>query len=306
MVNAQQGFHVEHEALQLAANRLPQQSSALTKIRGSVTAHRVAGESFGKVSGSPSASSAHSTNIERFAQNLDQHAKRIDELTQGVSSSDADVRSFDEQQAGKQKVQGAAIPGAEIIHNADGHDSLLITPSNKSWDPFTLPNAAGNHQGFTINTPPGWLDASHTYSVDTPTKIPWDTGRDAVQQALIENPVPNADHHAATPDGATNEALDWAPSKVSSYVVPAQDPSHYTDMVVNYTQPDHTLSPGFVLRRGALAPDGTITIESWGEGRAWEQSWPIEWVTGALSNHVWDANQQDIANIAMRRLGMSH
>src|SRR5262245_28521345 len=123
MVNAQQGFHVEHEALQLAANRLPQQSSALTKIRGAVTAHVVQGESFGKVSGSPSASSAHSRNIQQFAQNLDDHAKRLDELTQGVSSSDADVKSFDDQQAGKQQVQGAAIPGAEVIHNADGHDS---------------------------------------------------------------------------------------------------------------------------------------------------------------------------------------
>ncbi|TDP95034.1 hypothetical protein [Labedaea rhizosphaerae] len=306
MVNAQQGFRVEHEALQLAANRLPQQSSALTKIRGAVTAHQVAGTSFGKVSGSPSAASAHDTTIRQLAQNLDRHAKRIDELTRGVSSSDADVKSFDEQKADQQKVQGAAIPGAEIIHNTDGHDSFLITPTNKNWSPFTLPNTAGNHQGFNVDTPPGFFDASHTYSVDTPTKIPWDTGRDAVQQALIENPVPNSDHHAATPDGATNDALGWAPSKVSSYVVPSQDPGKYTDMVVNYTQPDHTLSPGFVLRRGALAPDGTITIESWGEGRAWQQSWPIEWMTGALSNSVWDANQRDIANIAMQRLGMPH
>jgi hypothetical protein len=306
MVNAQQGFHVEHQALQLAANRLPQQSSALTSIRGAVTAHQVAGESFGKVSGSSSASAAHSRTIQQLAQNLDAHAKRIDELTQGVSSSDADVKSFDDQQADKQKVQGAAIPGAEIIHNADGHDSFLITPSNKSWDPFTLPNTAGNAQGFNVNTPAGWLDSSHTYSVDTPTKIPWDTGRDTVQQALIENPVPNADHRTATTDGATNDALSWAPSKVSSYVVPSQDPSHYTDMVVNYTQPDHTLSPGFVLRRGALQPDGTIMIQSWGEGRAWEQSWPIEWISGSLSNHVWDANQQDIADIASQRLGLSH
>jgi hypothetical protein len=304
MVNAQQGFEVNHESLQLAANRLPQQSSALTTIRGAVTAHQVAGESFGKVSGSSTAASGHARTIQQLAENLQQKAKRVDEITQGVSGSDAEVKSFDDQQTEKQKVQGAAIPGAEIIHNADGHDSFLITPTNKSWSPFELPNTAGNHQGFNVNTPPGWLDASHTYSVDTPTDIPWSSGRDAVQQALIDNPVPNADHHAATPDGATNDALNWAPSKVSSYVVPSEDPSKYTDMVVNYTQPDHTLSPGFVLRRGALQPDGTILIQSWGEGRAWEQSWPIEWMTGAMSNSVWDSNQQDIANIAKQSMGL--
>lgn len=313
MVNAQQGFHVEHEALQLAASRLPQQSSALTKIRGAVTARQVAGESFGKVSGSPSAASGHSQTIQQLAENLQAKAKRVDELTQGVSGSDADVKSFDDQQTEKQKVQGAAIPGAEIIHNADGHDSLLITPTNKDWSPFELPNTAGNHQGFNVNTPAGWLDSSHTYTVDTQTTIPWATGKDEFTKALIENPTPGPDLPATT-EGSTNDALDLGQSSisshlagyghVSSYVVPSEDPSKYTDMVVNYTQPDHTLSPGFVLRRGMLADDGSITIQSWGEGRAAIQSWPIEWATGTVSNEVWQVNQQQIADTVMQRMGL--
>src|ERR1044072_2326051 len=111
MVNAQQGFEVNHESLQLAANRLPQQSSALTTIRGAVTAHQVAGEAFGKVPGSPSAASAHARTIQQLAENLQQKAKRVDEITQGVSGSDAEVKSFDDQQTEKEKVQGADIPG---------------------------------------------------------------------------------------------------------------------------------------------------------------------------------------------------
>lgn len=91
-------------------SRLPQQSSALTRIRGAVTGHQVAGTSFGKVAGSPSASAAHHSAIQRFAQNLDEHAKHIDALTQGVRGSDAEVAAFDERQAEQQKAQGGAVP----------------------------------------------------------------------------------------------------------------------------------------------------------------------------------------------------
>ena len=309
-----QGFQVTHEMLRSAAGQLPNQVSALGQIRGTVSV-RVPGTAFANVTGSPGASAGHGANIDAMVQKLVLESDRLQGLIGGIGTTTAEFRSFDDEQARRlgeqnpdvvlaQADAGATQPGVTIVQR-DGREFLHIQPSNRDWPAFEIPNTVGAKEGFRVTN--DWLDSSHTYSVDTATSIPFDRGRDLVGQAYAENPTPGPDR-PATPEGTLNDALDFMPltpnGNVHSYVVPSTDPSRYTDMIVNYTRSDHILDPGYVLRRGVLAEDGTVTLQTWGEGDGFAQNWTFSPAWRPMNWGVWELNQGQIESTVLQRLGI--
>jgi hypothetical protein len=75
---------------------------------------------------------------------------------------------------------------------------------------------------------------------------------------------------------------------VQSFRVESPDPTKYTDITVNYTiEGKHGLTEGFVMRYGEIGPDGNITIRTYGEGNAWEQSPLLERFWKPQIERVW-------------------
>lgn len=304
-----QGFRVEHEALRSAAGALPNQVAALGRIRGTV-AVRAPGAAFANVTGSPAASAGHGANIDAMVQQLVAEAGRLAGIIGGIGTTTADFRTFDDEQARRQQGQnpdvvlaqagGDTPPPTAALVQRDGREYIRITPSNQDWPAFEIPNTVGVTEGFTMNPSLNPFDPSHTYSVESATSIPFADGRDLTSQALTENPTPG-DDRPASPDGTKNDALFWGQGNVNSYVVPSSDPTRFTDTIVNYTHDDHLLSPGFVLRRGMLAEDGTVTLQTWGEGAGWMQHWATR-TWRDVNWGVWEWNQGQIEDTVLERL----
>lgn len=106
----------------------------------------------------------------------------------------------------------------------------------------------------------------------------------------------------ATTNGTLNDVGDIPGTPfdrdnfVKSFVLPPQDFTKTTEIVVNYTVAgEHALHEGFVMRYGILGPDGTVTAwRSYGEGNAWQQHPGLKGIWGPQVQNVWTQNHREI------------
>ena len=114
----------------------------------------------------------------------------------------------------------------------------------------------------------------HFYSVPAPT--PGMT-KAQDQNYLVQHPTPGYPQ-PATPQGTPNDATPGiggislpvsAISPVKSFTTTNQKDGQ--PVVVNVTEPGHTLASGIVVREATQSSDGSTSIQTWGEGTAWLQ-----------------------------------
>lgn len=310
-------IQVTHESLHQATNVLPDNVSALGDTKETLLSRQVPASAFGDVEFSAQAGQTHAETVKAKADQLAKSQGRLDKIIEGIGNTTDQNAEMDERQARDQREQNAQLAqtgeqqggyreSATIIN--DGKD-IRLNPRDPSWPAVTIPNTVGAKEGFGMSDK--WynpLDPGHTSLVESKTKIPFETGQSITNEELALNPTPGPDQRA-TPEGTRNNALDIVPGmsylvdgSVSSHVVPSSDPTKYTDTIVNYTYDSHLLSPGFIMRRGMLAEDGTITLQTYGEGAGWMQhpwqgqQWrPFNW-------GLWEWNQGQIEQSVLDRL----
>jgi hypothetical protein len=189
--------------------------------------------------------------------------------------------------------------GAELVQH-DGKEWIRLHPGDpRVPQGVEIPNNS-DAKGFKIGP---WYDSTHTYSVPYETGIPWDQGHDLIGQELAKNPTPGADQ-PATPEGTPNDALFGGLGHVKTYSIPSPDPDKYTDMIVNYTEPDHTLNEGWVMRWGERTEDGSITLHTYGEGTNWKQHPMLSPLWGPYNGILWTENSKQISSEVRDRLGL--
>jgi hypothetical protein len=189
--------------------------------------------------------------------------------------------------------------------SSDGSTNCM-TPGGQS---FIEPRP----QGFPARIEPGDPDYHYYRFRSEPLDIP----ADKLLQAIIANPTPNFTFaRAATPEGTLNEATpDWmhgllyAPflgagsemplgpfpvtplSPVTSYVTRDKDGN---PMVVNITQPSHSLSPGYVVIY-VTSTGGKSTIHVEGEGTSELQSTRMPTaLRGIFNDNTWQTYAKTI------------
>jgi RHS repeat-associated protein len=117
-----------------------------------------------------------------------------------------------------------------------------------------------------------------------------------LMSAIINNPTPGGSNSPATLHGTLNNATPpnfWAqiPSPVMSYL--ATD-SNGNPVVINVTEPNHPLWPGYVVRTITSNSNGGIMVHNYGEGLGVLQSF------GPLSdyfiNDAWIGQTQGLMN----------
>jgi hypothetical protein len=310
-------FQVTHDSLHQATKALPDNVNALGDTRGTLLSRTVPASAFGEVDASSQAGATHTETVQNKADQLTKSQGRLDDIIQNIGQTTDRTAQLDDKQARDQREQAAKLAQAEESGGyrasatiIDDGKNIRITPRDPSWPPFTIPNTVGATQGFSMQDRDWDLrDPGHTSSVESRTSIPFESGRVVTGQELANNPTPGPDQ-PATPQGTRNNALDILPGmkyvvdgSVNSYLVPSSDPTKYTDMVVNYTADSHLLSPGFILRRGVLAGDGTITLQTYGEGVGWFQHNALSPAWRPMNWGLWELNQRQIENSVLQRLG---
>jgi hypothetical protein len=147
--------------------------------------------------------------------------------------------------------------------------NIVIQPFDRSHPAITIPRGNTGANGIT-----GKELNFHHYNVYISSHR---RNSDAIGNAIAANPTLGGRDRAADASGPANDAgrlpFNPAPNLVQSFRVESPDSSKYTDVTVNYTvKGQHGLTEGFVMRYGEIGFDGNITIRTYGEGNAWEQS----------------------------------
>ena len=57
---------------------------------------------------------------------------------------------------------------------------------------------------------------------------------------------------------------------------------------------EHGLAEGFVMRYGEIGSDGNITLQTYGEGNAWEQSPVLERLWGPQVEKIWKGVDKEV------------
>jgi len=144
--------------------------------------------------------------------------------------------------------------GEECVNASDGKTTCTTDDYNVS---FPTP------EGFPGTDPSA--DNYHYYN--TPGESP--IGETATRDWVRDNPTPGRPS-PATPEGTRNDATPGGgipfrnDSPVDSFVTTNTVTGN--EVVVNATLPSHPLAPGIVVREVAGNPDGTSTINNYGEG----------------------------------------
>lgn len=183
----------------------------------------------------------------------------------------------------------ATDPTGERCESNDG--TTMCTPEDKSFDPVSFP------------TPKGWNDFKpsdttfHNYNVDVVAGTGDETYGGLLTGELIQHPTPG--NGAATPGGTSIDVNIPGPfgrDHVTSFT--SRDSSG-TSVVTNYTQADHTLNSGFVVRKVAPDSQGGFVIRTYGEGNSWKQMGPLS----NAARGTWVGNSRTIIEHARARRG---
>ncbi|WP_422002039.1 hypothetical protein [Reyranella sp.] len=146
----------------------------------------------------------------------------------------------------------------------------------------------------------------HEYDVRSgATRAP----QERLLQGLIDRPTPGPEflNHPATPEGTLNEATPWTPygaylgatrlragapfNPVRSYL---RHDDNGNPVVVNVTEPGHSLFPGYVVHSIVPTADGPeIRTEGEGLGR-WQAPDSPQWLRDELSRQTWRPYQDRI------------
>lgn len=161
---------------------------------------------------------------------------------------------------------------------------VYIRPERQGVPRVSLPNRMGARG---VNERSGDF---HIYDNATRT-----TARDSSRMgdALAAVPTPGPANSAASGQGTRNNAgyipTAGSTNMVSSFRVPSADPANRTDTIVNYTiAGEHGLNEGFVMRWGEIGSDGSITIQTYGEGDSWRQ------MTVPLYQDIWRSQVDEV------------
>ena len=193
---------------------------------------------------------------------------------------------------------GQAVP---VNCTSDGSTFSCTTPRGKSFAnvpappsfPARIASDVPNYHEYGVLSPPG-------------------TSGDKLMQGAIDKPTPGppALNRPATPEGTSNEAT--APSALYNlfaagtqmpYGAPTNPVKSYLwhdsdgkQIVVNVTEPGHSLAPGYVIHYVVETPEGP-RIQTEGEGLSrWQAPGSPEWVQRQLSQGTWGPYQQGILN----------
>ena len=113
-------------------------------------------------------------------------------------------------------------------------------------------------------------------------------------QSVIDNPTPGPSNNSATAEGTPNDAtpnyLSWlGRSPVMSFTTTLQNGD---TAVLNVTQQDHPLYPGYVVRVVSKNADGGVTLHNYGEGTNYKQA-PGTFIA-PLIDSVWIQQSKDL------------
>lgn len=110
------GFHVQHDALTVAATRdLPRQVSALDRIARALTGRMVPTAAFGEVAGSARANAGHARAVYEGTAQLTAAGEKLQEVIGGIQLSTMTVRDWDRDNAAKIDEQaGHPVPSAPV------------------------------------------------------------------------------------------------------------------------------------------------------------------------------------------------
>ncbi len=110
------GFHVQHDALTVAATRdLPRQVSALDRIARALTGRMVPTAAFGDVEGSIRAGAGHARAVYEGTAHLTSAGEKLQEVIGGIQLSTMTYRDWDREQAKRIDEQVThPVPPAEV------------------------------------------------------------------------------------------------------------------------------------------------------------------------------------------------
>jgi RHS repeat-associated protein len=160
--------------------------------------------------------------------------------------------------------------GKESVVNGD---RIFIFPNDKRSPPVVIPVSSGAKGVDSVRD-----NFFHKYRVVTFNSKIKDSR--AAGDRLAKNPTPGPANQPAISTGAKNDAgpIAWSGRNwVTSYRVASPDTEKYTDIVVNYTLPNHIMTEGFVMRYGELDAKGDVSkIVTYGEGNSfWQGNWNL-------------------------------
>jgi hypothetical protein len=167
---------------------------------------------------------------------------------------------------------------------------IYIIPERSNTPAVNVPNSVGAKGVSTSDI------AFHTYEVSTASR---NTDRAMVGSAIQGQPTPGPGNRPATPTGTLNNAgaipTAGSTNLVRSFLIPSPDASKYTDITVNYTiSGKHGLNEGFVMRYGEIGSNGSITVQTYGEGNAWQQAPILEGIWGPQVDKTWKGVDQQV------------
>jgi RHS repeat-associated protein len=162
---------------------------------------------------------------------------------------------------------------------------------------------------FTVPRPPGWPDdisqsskMHHLYNIRVAGGC---VNADELRQKIVRNPTPGTAPNGASPNGTPNDAnppwMEGFVHGIGTYGGDSSSPLNpvlsYTrtfngqTIVVNVTQPGHTLFPGYVARVVTTTQNGVV-VNNLGEGLGPFQS-RYSPVAG-LINSAWESQSQGL------------
>ncbi|MBY0303584.1 MAG: RHS repeat-associated core domain-containing protein [Sphingomonas sp.] len=167
---------------------------------------------------------------------------------------------------------------------------IYIIPERGNTPAVRVPNNVGARGVSTSDT------FFHTYVVSTASR---NTDRAMVGSSIQGQPTPGPGNRPATSSGTLNNAGDiptaGSTNLVRSFSIPSPDASRYTDITVNYTvDGQHGLNEGFVMRYGEIGSNGAITVQTYGEGNAWQQAPILRGIWGPQVDSTWKGVDQKV------------
>jgi RHS repeat-associated protein len=123
--------------------------------------------------------------------------------------------------------------------------------------------------------PPGWPDRIteeeynyHDYNINLNGRTEG-SSKKCLENHIKNNPTPGSSPFAATPGGTNNNATPSLIENIVSNPVKSYLTIDYNtgqQVIVNVTQPGHSLWPGYVARTVTSNSDGSLMMNNFGEG----------------------------------------
>jgi RHS repeat-associated protein len=183
--------------------------------------------------------------------------------------------------------------GMTVTCNVPGGGPKISFPRPNGWPDSISPSASKMYHSYNIQVAGGCVDASD------------------LRQQIVNSPTPGSSPNPATPNGTPNDANPpWVEGFVlgmgayggdtTSPLNPVLSYSRVVNgqlIVVNVTQPGHTLFPGYVARVVSNTSSG-VMVNNYGEGLGAFQS-PYSPVAG-LINSAWVNQSQGLIDRASK------